>query len=96
MNEQRHPSQEDLDRYVVLIRFLRQVHSEMQNINEEAERFNDLLREQFEVLDKHRSKIEDLDSAMSDYEESMKRVMRINSRWGDREPDQRSGAGEAI
>ena len=71
------PTREDLNAYIVLIRFLRQVHSHMQDINDEAERFNRLLEEQCEVLDRHRSDIEDLTSALSDYEDDMERVKNI-------------------
>ena len=78
MNEYTVPSQEDLNAYIVLIRFLRQVHSNMQCINDEAERFNKLLEEQCEVLDRHRSDIEDLTSALSDYEDEIKRVKSID------------------
>src|ERR1039457_4841974 len=78
MNEYTVPSQEDLNAYIVLIRFLRQVHSNMQCINDEAERFNKLLEEQCEVLDRHRSDIKDLTSALSDYEDEIKRVKSID------------------
>ena len=70
-------TREDLNAYIVLIRFLRQVHSHMQDINDEAERFNRLLEQQCEVLDRHRSDIEDLASALSDYEDEMERVESI-------------------
>jgi hypothetical protein len=67
MNEHRAPSPDELNAYVTLIRFLRQVHSLMQDINEEAERFHGLLDQQCVVLDRHRLNIEDLTSALSDY-----------------------------
>ncbi|MGD0801084.1 MAG: hypothetical protein ABR906_07205 [Terracidiphilus sp.] len=71
------PSQDDLNAYIVLIRFLRQVHSFMQEINDEAERFNKLLEGQCVVLNEHRLDIEDLTSALSDYEDEIKRVRNI-------------------
>lgn len=78
MNEYRAPSPNDLNKYIVLIRFLRQVHTLMQDINEEAERFNGLLDRQCEVLNDHRLDIEDLTSALSDYEDKMERVKSID------------------
>lgn len=72
------PTREDLNAFIVLIRFLRQVHSHMQDINCEAERFNRLLEQQREVLDRHRSDIEDLTSALSEYVDEMERVKNIN------------------
>lgn len=78
MNEYTVPSQQDLNAYIVLIRFLRQVHSHMQDINDEAERFNKLLEEQCEVLNEHRLDVEDLTSALSDYEAEIDRVKNIN------------------
>jgi hypothetical protein len=77
MNEHKAPSPEELNSYVVLIRFLRQVHSLMQDINDEAERFNRLLDQQCEVLDRHRLCLEDLESSLTDYEEDLERVKSI-------------------
>jgi hypothetical protein len=71
------PTREDLNAYIVLIRFLRQVHSHMQDINDEAERFNKLLEGQCEVLNEHRLDIEDLTSALSDYEAEIDRIKAI-------------------
>jgi hypothetical protein len=71
------PTQDDLHAYIVLIRFLRQVHSYMQGINDEAERFNKLLEGQCAVLNEHRLDIEDLTSALSAYEDEMKQVKNI-------------------
>lgn len=74
MNEQPAPTSEELKAYAVLINFLHQVHSHQQDINDEAERLNRLLKQQGEVLDRHRSEIEDLSSALSDYGDELKRV----------------------
>jgi len=71
------PSREDLNAYIVLIRFLTQVHSRLQDINNEAERFNKLLEQQCEVLNQHRLDIEDLEFALSDYEDELIRVRSI-------------------
>jgi transposase-like protein len=78
MNDYRPPIPEDLNRFNVLTRFLGQVHFEMQNINEETERFITLLDQLGEVLDRHRSDIEDLTSALSDYEDDLERVKSIS------------------
>jgi len=78
MDDYRAPSPDDLNKFVVLIRFLGQVHTLMQDINEEAERFNGLLDQQCEVLNEHRQDIEDLTSALSDYENEMERVKSID------------------
>src|ERR1019366_2412633 len=78
MNEHKAPSPEELNAYIVLIRFLRQVHSHMQDINVEAERFNKLLEQQCEVLNEHRLDVEDLTSALSEYEVEMERVKSID------------------
>ena len=71
------PTRDDLNAYIVLIRFLRQVHLHMQDINAEAERFNTLLEGQCELLNEHRLDIEDLTSALSEYEVERERVMSI-------------------
>jgi ABC-type transporter Mla subunit MlaD len=74
MNEHSAPTSNELKAFTVLINFLHQVRSHQQDINEEAERLNRLLEQQSEVFDRHRSGIEDLVSALSDYEDEMERV----------------------
>lgn len=74
MNEHRAPTSDELRAYAVLINFLHQVRSNYQDINDEAERFNRLLEQQCEVLESHRADLEDLTSALSDYEDEMERV----------------------
>jgi hypothetical protein len=73
------PTRDALRAYIVLIHFLRQVQSLMQDINDEAERFNSLLEQQGEVLDRHRSDIEGLTSALSEYVDDLARVKDIDS-----------------
>ncbi len=83
------PNRDDLNVFVLLIRLLRQVHSHMQDINDEAERFNVLLGKQRELVDQHRSDIEDLTYDLSDYEDQMEQVLsiglteRLNSHYSD-------------
>lgn len=74
MNEHSAPTSNELKAYAVLINFLHQVHSHQQDINTEAERLNRLLEQQGEVLDRHRSDIEDLQSALMEYENDLERV----------------------
>jgi len=78
MSEFRPPSSDDLNKYIVLNRFLWQVHSHTQNINDETERFISLLNQLGEVLKEHRCDTEDLTNALSDYEDELKRVKSIN------------------
>ena len=74
MNEHSAPTPDELKAYAVLINFLHQVHSHLRDINEEAEQLNRLLEQQSEVLDRHRSDIEDLQSALMEYENDLERV----------------------
>src|ERR1035441_1479198 len=67
------PTREDLNAYIVLIRFLRQVHSLMQEINVEAERFTELLKEQKDLLEEQDWALQDLSSSVEDYEEEIRR-----------------------
>jgi len=78
MSDFRPPSPEDLNKYILLNRFLWQVHSHMQNINDETERFISLLNQLGEVLNEHRCDTEDLTNALSDYEDELERVKSIN------------------
>ena len=78
MNEYRSQSPEDLNRFPVLIRFLNQMHSQMQNINDETERFNRLINQLGEVLKEHRQEFSDLESTLLDYEDYLERVKSIN------------------
>jgi len=78
MNDYRTPSPEDLNKYILLNRFLWQVNSHMQNINDETERFISLLNQLGEVLKEHRCDTEDLANALSDYEDELERVKSIN------------------
>jgi hypothetical protein len=66
MNDFRPSSPEDLNRLIVLICFLNQVHSQMQNINDETERVNSLLEQLGEVLKQHRWDIDGLQSTLLD------------------------------
>jgi len=84
----RPPSPDDLNKYVVLIRFLNQVHSQMQNINDETERFITLLEKLGEVLEEHQWGVSDLQSSLLDYEKDLERVKSINL------PEQRPDGGE--
>ena len=78
MNDYRSQSPEDLNRFPVLIRFLNQMHSQMQNINYETERFNRLIDQLGEVLKEHRQEFSDLQSTLLDYEDYLERVKSIN------------------
>jgi hypothetical protein len=63
------PTGEDLHAYSVLINFLQQVRSLLEDINGETERSIQLLREQKALLEEQDCAIQDLSSSLNDYAE---------------------------
>ena len=77
MSDYRPPSPDDLNKTQMLIRQLREVHSEMRKINDETERFSTLLEQLGEVIKEHRWEFADLQSTVLDYENDLNRVKSI-------------------
>ena len=94
MTDYKAPSSDDLNRLIALNRLLRQVNTEMQNINDETERFTKLLEKLGEVLKEHRYEIEDLQSSLSDYEDDLNRVKSIDL--PEQQPNQVPGEAASI
>ena len=63
------PTREDLHAYRVLINYLREVQSLLENINGETERSMQLLKEQKEMFEEQDSALQDLSSNLNNYAE---------------------------